>query len=113
VIKCCDLTAGMLRHSVTIQRLNKTPDGAGGWTKDWETILTTKAYIRVTGGTEQNSQDRLNWVQRQFAYVRYSAVIQAKDRLVFQGKNYQIRNLNNVEFRNKYLELDLESGVAT
>ncbi len=112
-MKCCDITAGMLRHSVTIQRLTKTPDGVGGYTQSWATLLTTRAYMTVTGGTEQFSQDRLNAVQRQRAYIRYNSAIKAKDRLSFNGQQFQIRNVINLEFRNKWLELDLESGVAT
>lgn len=68
--------------------------------------------MRVTGGTEQYSQDRLNAVQRQRAYIRYNANVKAKDCLFFNGQQFQIRNVNNLEFRNKWLELDLENGVA-
>jgi SPP1 family predicted phage head-tail adaptor len=112
-MKCCDVTAGMLRHTVALERLTKTPDGAGGFVKAWNSLASVKAYMKVSSGSEQFSQDRLNAVQRVRAYIRYRSDLLPNDRLVFQGKNYQIRNINNLEFKNKYLELDLDSGVAT
>jgi SPP1 family predicted phage head-tail adaptor len=112
-VKCCDITAGMLRHHVVIERLTKTPDGLGGWVKSWGLVAITRAYMRVTGGSEVNSQDRLNMVQRQRAYIRYRSDLLPNDRLVFDGKPFQIRVINDLEFRKKWLELDLESGVAT
>jgi SPP1 family predicted phage head-tail adaptor len=112
-MKCCDITAGMLRHSVSLQRVVKTADGAGGFTHTWSTIATLRAFLRVTGANESTGQDRLNMSQRQKATIRYRSDLLPNDRILFQGKAYQIRGISDIEFRKKYLELDLESGVAT
>jgi SPP1 family predicted phage head-tail adaptor len=112
-VKCCDIFAGMLRNKIQIQRLLKTPDGSGGWTKTWIPLGSTWAYIRATGASEQFSQDRLNGVVRYKATIRYKADLTVADRVVFEGKNYQIRAVVDIEFRKKWMELDLESGVST
>jgi len=111
--KCCDVTAGMLRHTVSLQRVTKTADGAGGFTHTWATIASLKAYLRVSGANERTDQERLNMTQRQKAIIRYRADILPNDRILFEGKPYQIRGISDLEFRKKYLDLDLESGVST
>lgn len=113
MVKCCDVTAGMLRHSVSLQRVNKVADGLGGFTHTWATVATLRAFLRVSGANETVGQDRLNMTQRQKAVIRYRTDIRPNDRILFDGKAYQIRGISDIEFRKKYLDLDLESGVAT
>jgi SPP1 family predicted phage head-tail adaptor len=103
----------MLRHPVLIQRLIKTPDGSGGWTKDWSSVGGTWAYIRATGGSEAFTNDRLNGVVRYKATIRYRDNLTVADRILFEEKPYQITAVIDMEFRKKWLELDLVSGVAT
>jgi SPP1 family predicted phage head-tail adaptor len=110
--KCCDYTASMLRQMVAIQRLNKTADGAGGWEKSWSSIGTAHAYMRASGGGERFFADRLNMEIRYVAVIRYRENIQASDRIIYDGKAYQIRSIVDVEFKKKWLELSLEEGVA-
>lgn len=112
-MKCCDMTASMLRHKVLIQRLNKTADEAGGWEKSWSSIGSTWAYMRASGGGERFFGDRLNMEIRYTATIRYRADLLPSDRIIFEGKPYQIRSIIDLEFKKKWLELSLEEGVAT
>lgn len=112
-MKCCDMTSSMLRQSIIIQRLIKTADGAGGWEKSWSAIGSTWAYMRASGGGERFSADRLNMEIRYTATIRYRSNIQASDRIIYDGKAYQIRSIVDLEFKKKWLELTLEEGVAT
>lgn len=111
-MKCCDITAGMLRHSVFIQRLHKIPDGAGGWIKEWVSIGSSFAFVRAQNGNERFGADRLNAEVRYKAVIRWRNDISTADRIIFEEKAYQIRSIIDVEFRKKFLDLDLESGVA-
>lgn len=112
-MKCCDMTSSMLRQSIIIQRLSKTADGAGGWEKSWSAIGSTWAYMRASGGGERFFADRLNMEIRYLATIRYRTNIQASDRIIYDGKAYQIRSIIDLEFKKKWLELALEEGVAT
>jgi len=112
-VKCCDMTAGMLRHKVIIQRLLKTPDGSGGWTRDWSSVGVAHAYMRASGGSERYGSDRLNSEVRYKATIRWRDNIAANDRILFDGKAFNIRTVIDLEFRKQWLELDLEDGVAT
>jgi SPP1 family predicted phage head-tail adaptor len=112
-MKCCEMTAAMLRQKVQIQRLNKAGDGAGGWEKSWSSIGWTFAYMRATGGGERFFADRLNMEIRYKATIRYRADLLPSDRILFEGKAYQIRSIIDIEFKKKWLELSLEEGVAS
>ena len=112
-MKCCDLYGGLLRKKIALQSKTRTPDGSGGFTLVWATYATVRAKIDTKPGREQVEADRLSATQMLRAVIRYRADVNEVDRVSFAGKVYQIRSVVNVEFKNKWLELDLEQGVAT
>lgn len=112
-LKCCDITAGKLKNRIELQELIIVEDGAGGNTRTWRTVQKVWAYLYQTSGSERYQQDRLTAIANFRATIRYRADVSPVNRIVFQGKAYQIRSVDNLEFANKYLDLSLESGVAT
>jgi SPP1 family predicted phage head-tail adaptor len=112
-MKCCDLYGGLLRHRVALQRKTRAADGAGGFAVTWQTYATVKAQIITKAGRELVIADRLSATQTNRATIRYRADVNETDRIVYRGRAYQIRSVVNIEERNKWLELDLERGVAT
>lgn len=112
-MKCCDITAGKLKNRITLQELVIVEDGSGGQTRTWKTIQSVWAALRQTGGGESYQNDRLTATANFKATIRYRADISPVNRIVFRGLAYQIRSVDNLEFANKWLDLTLESGVAT
>ena len=112
-MKCCDIYGGMLRTAVKLQRKTRTADGAGGFAVTWETYATVRARITARPGREMVVADRLTATQTIRAVIRYRADVNETDRAVFKGRAHQIRSVSNIEERNKWLEIDLERGVAT
>ena len=112
-MKCCDVTAGKLKNRIQLQELIIVEDGAGGNTRTWKTIQSVWAMLRQTSGSERYQNDRLTAIANFRATIRYRDDISPVNRIVFQGKAYQIRSVDNVEFENKWLDLTLENGVAT
>jgi len=45
--------------------------------------------------------------------TRYFAGLVESDRVVIAGRRYNIVFINNVELRNRWVEIDLDGGVAT
>jgi len=113
MMTCAKLCAGSLRHRVALQRAVTTPDGMGGQTIVWQTYATMRAYLEIKSGMERTAHDRLEAVQRIHGYMRYRADVLERDRVVFEGRAYQIRAVKDLELRRQWLELDLEAGVAT
>ena len=45
--------------------------------------------------------------------TRYFAGLTEVDRVVIGGRRYEITFINNIEMRNRWVEIDLSGGVAT
>lgn len=105
----------MLSHSVTFQRRTLASDGAGGQTEVWATIsgAPTRAHIKPLSGRERFVSDRIEATLRVRVLVRYSTAINETDRVIIRGQAHQIRFINNLEFADRWLQIDCEGGVAT
>ena len=111
-MKCCDLTAGMLRHTIEIIEQVRAPDGLGGVALTWATKLTAKAKIQPTGGGESYRFDRIDGVVTHKVFMRYVAGITAADRVRFGGRDFRILAALNLEERNLWLELRCDEREA-
>jgi len=113
-LKCCDIKAGLLQTPVTFQRKTRAPNGSGGFTDTWATLAgsATRAHVKAVSGFERLQADRLNASTKERLVCRYFAGLTAADRVLIEGRAYQIRFVNDVERRKRWYELDLEGGVA-
>ena len=114
-MKCCDVNSGMLREPVTFQRMTRTTDGAGGQTQTWATIsgAPTRAYVKAASGSERFAHDRVEAIVKLKLTTRYTSAISEADRVLIRGRAHNIRFLNNLEFRNQWLEIGVDGGVAS
>lgn len=114
-MKCCDVNTGMLREPVTFQRMTRTSDGAGGQTQTWATVsgAPTRAYVRTASGSERYAHDRVEAIVRLKLVTRYNASLTEADRVLIRGRAHNIKLLNNLEFRNQWLEISVDGGVAS
>jgi head-tail adaptor len=112
---CCDYSSGILREAVTFQREAATAGTAGTFTKAWATVsgAPTRAHVRGMSGREERTGDRTDAVARLRVVVRYSAALREGDRVLIRTRAHNITRIDNVEFRNQWLEIDAEAGVAT
>lgn len=114
MIKCCDMHSGKLKEPVTFQRRTLTSDGAGGQTEAWATVsgAPTRAHVMPIGGSERFIHDRTEATVRLRLLVRYTTTLRESDRVQIRNKVHNIRFLDNVEFANKWLQIDVDGGVA-
>lgn len=113
-LKCCDINSGKLKEPVTFQRKTLTSDGAGGMSQSWAAIsgAPTRAYVMPVGGSERYASDRVEATVRLRLAVRYTSLLLESDRVLIRGKVHNIRFLDDVEFANKWLQIDVDGGVA-
>jgi SPP1 family predicted phage head-tail adaptor len=113
-LKCCDMHAGMLREAVTFQRRTLTADGAGGQTEEWAAIsgAPARAHVRPVGGSERYASDRTEAIVRLRLVTRYTDLLREGDRVKIRNRVHNIRFLDNVEFADKWLQIDVDGGVA-
>ncbi|MCK4957748.1 MAG: phage head closure protein [Planctomycetes bacterium] len=113
-MRCCDLTSGKLRHSITFERAVDTPDAGGGsGAPTWTTIATTRAMIEPVSGRERQWSGRLEADVSHKVFIRYRAGLLPSDRINFGGRVMQIRALLNLEETNRWFEIQADEGPAT
>lgn len=114
-MKCCDIHAGMLREPVTFQRMSRVSTGAGGFRPEWAEITgaPTKAHIKAMSGAERWASERTEATSRYRVTVRYFADLTEVDAVLIRGRRHNIRFIDNVEFRDRWLVIEVDGGVAT
>ena len=112
--KCCNMSSGMLKEPVTFQRAAKVSDGAGGYTETWGDLsgAADRAKVKALSGSERFASDRIEATTRWRITVRYFAGLLESDRVIIRERAHNIRFVNNVELADKWLEIDLDGGVA-
>ena len=111
--KCCDFSAGILREPVEFQRQQKSDIGGGASEVSYVTRCNVRASFRSLSGGERFYANRLDATTKKRIVLRYRSDIVDSDRVIVRGRMYQIRFIDNVELRNKWLIIDLDGGVAT
>jgi SPP1 family predicted phage head-tail adaptor len=108
------MNSGKLKEPVTFQRRTLTSDGAGGQTESWATVsgAPTRAHVMPTSGSERYSHDRVEATVRLRLVVRYTSALLESDRVQIRNKVHNIRFIDNMEFANKWLQIDVDGGVA-
>ena len=113
--KCCaDYNAGMLSEPISIERAAKASDGAGGYTEVWAAIsgAPTRAHAKALSGSERWASQRIEATAKLRIATRYFDGLLESDSVVIRSRRCNIRFINNVEFSNRWLEIDLDEGMA-
>lgn len=113
-MKCCNINAGMLREAVEFQRATKVSDGAGGYTEVWAAIsgASTLAQVKALSGGERFASERIESTTKWRITVRYFTGLLESDIVVIRDREYNIRFINNIELRDRWLVIDLDGGAA-
>jgi len=112
--KCDSLHAGMLKEPVTFERPTDTGDGRGGRTVTFAAIADspTACHIKALSGGERWASGRTEATSSYRITVRYFSDIKESDTVTIRSRRHNIRFINNLEFKDKWLELDVDLGVA-
>lgn len=112
---CGKYSAGMLSEPVTFQRRGAATNTNGNVAPGaWATIsgAPTRAHVRPLSGREQAQAHRLNAEARLLLVTRYTAALREADSVLIRGRRHNIRYIKNVDFADKWLEIDVDGGVA-
>lgn len=104
------LAAGSLRHRVRIERFTDTEDGAGGYTRVWNELITVWASATPTGGREGLIAGTLTSSQGWRVQIRFRSGITVKDRMIHNGQVLNIRSIEDPDGRRESLIAFCETG---
>lgn len=108
------ISAGEFRHPVTIMRPFHTDDGAGGQNVVWQEAGMIFCAVVDAGGSEPYSDSgsgRIRSQERYKFYTWWRDDLEQTDKLSFRGSDFNIREINNHNFNNKFMEITAETGV--
>ena len=114
-MKCCNYHSGLLKHVVTFQRKARVRKATGGFTESWSTLsgAPTRGFMKPLSGSEAYQADRVEAKTRNRLVVRYFSGLTEEDRVSFNSRVYNIRYIQNPEFADRWLVIDLDGGAAT
>lgn len=107
---------GHLDQRITLQRLTRTADGFGGLTDAWADYPTNArvwAYVRAKAGRESMDEGRMTASFTVLFTIYNRNDIDPRDRIVWQGVNYNIRGLRQEGGRRLMLVIEAERGVTS
>lgn len=78
---------------VYIQRLTRTPDGAGGWTETWQTVATTNGRIATNqrGAGEEVRAGAVTAYGEFVVTLPHDTELRQDDRLQINGAQYEVK----------------------
>lgn len=87
----CDMRAGKLDRRLTIRRLIETGrDAMNAPVRDWADVVTVWAQQRPQRGSERFAAAQLSGTAVMTFHIRYRDDVTVKDRLVYEGREYEI-----------------------
>lgn len=108
--KTC-INAGHLRHKMTLQRVTRTSDGAGGFTQSWGSDETVWAKIEPASGREVFRAQQLETPVTHKITCRYNANITTAARLIYDNRVFNIQEVLNPLERNAIMEVLAIEGL--
>lgn len=109
------MAAGNMDQRITLRRLTRTSDGAGGFTKTWadfETNPTVWAGVTFRAAKEDLQEGRPNASQLVNFEIYNRDDVSELDALIWEGETYNIRVIRRYGSRPLKMWLDAERGVA-
>lgn len=106
---------GKLDQRVTFQSYTETDDGAGGKLKAWanlSSVPTVWAHVKPGGGFERFEEDRQTAMAMTTFTIRNRTDVDERSRIVWNGENYNIRQIKRASGREQYLAIVAERGVS-
>lgn len=107
-MKCCDLTAGKLRHKVRVMQESRTPDGQGGYVKVWEEFKSLQSFIKPVAGYESFLFDKTSGKITHKIYARFTSGLNASMRIYYRDRVFRVVAILNVEERDRWIEIQAE-----
>lgn len=102
---------GDLRHRITLQKYIETTDDEGFSTQQWQDIATVWASVENLFGREYWQAAAIQAENTVKFTIRYRKDISSDMRIIFQGQQYEIISLDNIKYKNEYIEIKAKEVV--
>ena len=104
------MRSGTLKKRVTIQRRSQSVDEYGGQSVAWQDLATVWASFEPTGGKEDPQSGQVRAVATFKIGMRFFDGLTPADRLVYNGRVFDIVNINDVEELHREFDITAREG---
>jgi len=101
-----------LRHKVSLEQKSQVSDGAGGFETSWESVASLWAGIDKLRSSERFAGGQVTADATHKFTLRYHSGIRTDMRFNWNGRLFNIRVINDIDEKNRILEVIAEEGVA-
>ena len=105
------MRVGSLKNKIIFQEQTQTKSSVGQTINTWNDILTTWASIQTISGKEQFLSNQNFQTLSHKLRVRYSSLINSKQRILFGTRVFKILAVLNIYEKDKELEILAEEVV--
>ncbi|MEW8997903.1 MAG: phage head closure protein [Thermoanaerobacter sp.] len=99
------MNPGLLRHRITLQKFMVITDPDGFTTQQWQDVATVWAAIENLHGREYWEAATVQAENTVKFTIRYRPDVTNDMRIVFRGQMYEITAIDNIKYRNEFLEI--------
>jgi len=99
------ISIGDMRHRITLQKKVDVTDADGFTTQQWQDVATVWAAVENLHGREYWEAAAVQAENTVKFTIRYRPDIDQTMRIVFCGQIYEITAIDNIKYRNEYLEI--------
>lgn len=96
---------GDLRHRITLQKYISTIDEEGFTTQTWQDVATVWAAVENLYGREYWEAATIQAENTVKFTIRYRKDLSSDMRIKFQGQHYEIISIDNIKYKNEYIEI--------
>ncbi|SHI17842.1 phage head closure protein [Sporanaerobacter acetigenes] len=96
---------GELRHKITFQKLTTATNENGFEVEAWENYKTVWAAITNLHGREYFEAAAVQKENTVKFTIRYFKGLDTSMRILFRGTEYNIISIDNIKYKNKYIEI--------
>ena len=104
---------GELRHRITIQKLTTGINENGFEVETWDDYKTVWAAVSNLHGREYFEAAAVQAENTVKFTIRHLEGLDTAMRIVFQGKQYNITAMDNIKYRNRYIEIKALEVVSS
>ena len=106
---------GQMRHRVAIANPTREADGDGGYTDAWVAASPSPVWARIDVATASNIERLVgNTIEAPISHIvtmRWHAGVSTRSRLTYDGRYFNVRGLQNIQERDKWLVLACEERI--
>lgn len=99
------MNIGEFRHRIIISKLYLYQDEYDNEIEEWREIARPWAKVSNIYGKEYFAAASVHLEKMLIFTIRYKAGLDEEMQIRFQGKDYNIQFIDNIKYRNKYLEI--------